>query len=413
MDKTSRLIVSIGVFLGIISCIYFICLFLKLPQLLLFVFAVVALFTTYLYIFKENDTFNQPNQFSRFHYLLFSICIFILAQNCYNLALKHGQWDAWAIWNYHAKFLQDPENWKKLFQSTECDHPDYPLFLPATIAFFSNLVPKNLLLLFPFILSLLFTFLIPYLIYSQLVIKNKLIALLVFYLFCQDLFFITRGVSQYADTPLAFFFLAAIVCMEYADRNRKYTALAAVCIGFCIWTKNEGSILAFIFVLFYANKFFNSRTIFYTIGGFILPLVVLLLFKTACTTSNDMLAAQNINSYKRLFIKEGYVMIYDSFIKNINEHFYYLKVGIFIYLIVCIFQKRMPDKKVFLLLSCTIAYCILYLFSPYGLDWHLETSQNRLMHQLMPAWVYVIALKFCGSKDNMEFKNIKMNISIF
>ena len=403
MDKTSRLILSISVFLGIVSCIYFICLFFKLPQLLLFAFTILAFFTTYLYIYKENNTFNPITQFTLLHYFLFIICIFILAQNCYNLSLKHGQWDAWAIWNYHAKFLQDRVNWKKLFQSTECDHPDYPLFLPATIAFFSNLLPKNLLLLFPFILSLLFTFLIPYLIYSQLVIKNKFIALLIFYLFCQDVFYITRGVSQYADTPLAFFFLAAFVCMEYADKNKKYIALAALSIGICIWTKNEGSILAFIFVLFYANKFFNQRTIFYSIGGFLIPIIALLLFKTACTSSNDMIAAQNIHSFKRLFVKEGSLMIYDSFVKNMNEHFYYLKVGFFIYLILCIFQKRMPDKKIFLLISCTLAYSILYLFSPYGLDWHLETSQNRLMHQLMPAWVYVISLKFCRNKDNVNF----------
>ena len=54
-------------------------------------------------------------------------------------ASKYGSWDAWAMWNMHAKFLYHPELWKQLFTSNlTYSSLDYPLMLPSVVAFFWN-----------------------------------------------------------------------------------------------------------------------------------------------------------------------------------------------------------------------------------------------------------------------------------
>jgi hypothetical protein len=46
----------------------------------------------------------------------------------------HGEWDAWAIWNLHARFLfRGGEEWRDLL-TIGWSQPDYPLLLPASVA---------------------------------------------------------------------------------------------------------------------------------------------------------------------------------------------------------------------------------------------------------------------------------------
>src|SRR5262249_34827485 len=47
--------------------------------------------------------------------------------------IPHGDWDGWAIWNAHARFLfRDGQNWQRDISYTF--HPDYPLLVPSTTA---------------------------------------------------------------------------------------------------------------------------------------------------------------------------------------------------------------------------------------------------------------------------------------
>ena len=53
-----------------------------------------------------------------------------------SLASPHGDWDAWAIWNQHARFLfrgGGSDAWRGFFAIT-WSQPDYPLLLPASVA---------------------------------------------------------------------------------------------------------------------------------------------------------------------------------------------------------------------------------------------------------------------------------------
>ena len=48
----------------------------------------------------------------------------------------HGRWDAWLIWNMHARFLyRGGDHWREAFASgLDWSHWDYPLLLPLSIA---------------------------------------------------------------------------------------------------------------------------------------------------------------------------------------------------------------------------------------------------------------------------------------
>ena len=47
----------------------------------------------------------------------------------------HGKWDAWLIWNMHARFLyRGGDAWREAFASgLDWSHWDYPLLLPLSI----------------------------------------------------------------------------------------------------------------------------------------------------------------------------------------------------------------------------------------------------------------------------------------
>src|SRR5262249_40595038 len=52
------------------------------------------------------------------------------------LSNPYGRWDAWAIWNLHAKFLAAPSAaWRGMFDAAlGWSQPDYPLLLPSAVA---------------------------------------------------------------------------------------------------------------------------------------------------------------------------------------------------------------------------------------------------------------------------------------
>ena len=73
----------------------------------------------------------------------------------------HGRWDAWLIWNMHARFLfRGGEGWREAFASgLDWSHWDYPLLLPLSIARGWTYTGGEGIL-FPAAMGFIFTFLI-------------------------------------------------------------------------------------------------------------------------------------------------------------------------------------------------------------------------------------------------------------
>ncbi|HXS36958.1 MAG TPA: hypothetical protein VN721_09670 [Flavipsychrobacter sp.] len=328
------------------------------------------------------------------YWAIMVIGVFLITNRTYYFAEKHGGYDAYAIWNYHAEMLAHQYSWKKLFLYTHFGHPDYPYCLPAFLGFFFRLFHDHYTVLIPFAFSFLITLCTPLLIYTELFKKNIVIAALILILFATDDYFLKQGVSQYADTLLAFFFLCAIICMQHYKENKKLIVLCAAFLGCCMWTKNEGSILSVIFVLFHARTIFSKHNFKYFLAGIIVPLLIITFFKVAYAPANDLISNQAASPYLKLFQAGRYKMIYDKLVVNLNTLFPVVKIGLMVYIIFCIVERKLPNKEFVMLLVCMGAYFMIYVFTPYDVAWHLNTSQDRLMHHLMPAMMYVLGLQF-------------------
>lgn len=395
METNSRHIINLLLCAGAASCIYYLSLLCGLPLAVPVVatLAAVVLLGCWMFIGMP-----QP-EVPKYSFTVAAValwCIYVLGENAVLLATKHGSWDAWGIWNFHARYLADGAHWKNMFRNTVNDHPDYPLGLPSLLAFAHRLSGFHFGLVIPFVVAFIVTISTPLLVFAQVSVKNRLVALVVLYLFAQDKYYITQGMAQYADTLLALFFLGAIVCLDNASSHRRYIAFSMALLGCCMWTKNEGMILGAMFVLFNAKTLCSREHRWYALAGIALPVLTLLLFKATNPVHNDMVHGLGANTLHQLTNGKNYHLIYDSFVLNLNERFHYLKVMVLIYLALCLLGRRAPDKRLTMLLCCLGAYMGIYLTTTHGLEWHLATSQDRLMHQLMPAVLYVLATKATG-----------------
>ncbi len=395
MELSNRYIIFILTAIGSISCIYFLCLLPALPIFVPVISSAGGLYFLYKWIVpnKSPDIYVQKKM-TWVALFIFTMGLAILTKNALNAAEKHGGWDAWAIWNYHAHFLTSPQHWQQMFKSVENDHPDYPLLLPGINAFFLRLTTEKYHLLIPFVISIITTIAAPVLIFSEFVKKHLVVASLTLFLFAYNSFYVEIGMSQYADSLLGLFFLAAMICMDHALEHKKYIILSAMFLGCCIWTKNEGAILALIFFLFYADRFFASRYIKGTLIGLAIPLICFITFKLFVPVSNDLISGLGAGTWQMITDGSRYQIIYDHFIENLQAHFPYLKKAFYAYLILCVLRRKWPDKQMLVVLTCLAVYMSIYVVTRYTLEWHIITSQNRLMLQLMPAMVYALAIKF-------------------
>lgn len=402
MQSDSKHILFIGLGIGCISILYFLLLIPGLPVFITGPVIIAALVFLYRWLNKE---YQPPVQNNIWCMAILAIALVLIADKADGLAEKHGQWDAWAIWNLHALYLAGPEYWQNMFQNLEHAHPDYPLALPATIAFFSRLV-GGFHLLVPYTLHVLVMLCIPVLIYTELYRKSLLLASLALLMFVTNDMFITQGVSQMADTMLAFFFLAAFICFDYARENRQMIILTSAFLGLGMWTKNEGIMLSLVFVAFHAKVFvFEWKRALY---GLALPLIALLVFKLGYAPANDLVARQSAETFSNITDWGRYEQIYRSWMDTINLHYKTLKYLVVLYLLYCLLRRKLPDSRLLLILTCLAGYFMIYVFSHQDLDWHLFTSAHRLLHQLMPVTVYVFAHKFVNAGNSGGFKVVRL-----
>lgn len=389
MQKGSTQIIFAGVSAGFVSTIYFLLLMTGLPFVAMAaIIGIVALFAGWAIIkYNKDDKSTEP--LSRFKHLILGIGIVYFVTKVYPYSERYGGWDAWSIWNYHARFLAHPENWHKLTWYRIC-HPDYPMLVPGFAGFFARLISVDALEMISFVFSLTISLFIPILIFLEIAPRSVILGSVAYFLLLGNSSFLAEGVSQYADTALAFFFLCGLVAIKYATEHTKYLLLAAGSLGCCLWTKNEGMVLVFLFVLFNFRELVFDGRWRYSLLGVSVPLLTLLWYKTAFAPPNGMIAEQSANTLAQLTDGNRYTMIWYSFVKNINEHFGYIKLFGLAFLMSLLLGRGRADKRFLLVLVCFAAYFMIYVITVEDLKWHLFTSQNRLMHQLMPALLYVI-----------------------
>lgn len=391
MNRALHYIVSAGVAAGAASMLYFLCLVIGLAHLAIAVPLVLS-GAAAIFWWARRSVPPEDAKLKRhvLPLLILAAGMAVLLWTMMPLMQKYGGWDAWAMWNFHAKFLRSPQFWTMMFDNGARAHPDYPLFIPSLIAFASRICrcPVETA---SFVLHLAITIAIPSLIFLRYQAKNLPVATAALFLMVTDKHYVEQGVSMYADTALPFFILCALLCLHGFTDRRMGVLFAALALGCCAWTKNEGLMLTAVFVLLYFRELFAGGNAKFFALGAALPLLTLAIFKGVYAPANDMLGGLSPGALRQLTDVNRYRLIFVSVSEQAGLHFAYMKYLAALLIAACIVSGKWPDRNIAFVLIALAVYVLTYALTYLDLEWHLHTSMERLLHQLMPVAVYSIA----------------------
>jgi hypothetical protein len=327
----------------------------------------------------------------------------------------HGGWDAWMNWGLRARMLfRGGDAWQNAFSSTfPWSHPDYPLLVPSLVVR-AWLYAGREALLGPALVAMSFTFGTVYLLTAALAtLRSTSQGLLAGIVLLSTPFFILHGTSLYADVPLAFFFLATMICLELDARHRTVTVrfgvLAGMAAGFAMWTKNEGILftLAIAAGLVFAGMTeaetrWHRRLRALAIG--LIPMLLLVIgFKAAFAPPNDLLSTLSVDrTLGRLADPERYLMVLREYARHISSFganrfgsavwvllAYVLLVGVSRSRLQGSSFVRAGSTAMVLLLA---GHFMVFVSMAHELPRLLDSSLDRLLLQLWPSALFLFFL---------------------
>jgi len=428
-DLVLKLSLSVGVGFGLLSCVYFLQLsFSKHSREYLFA-EVIALFITlvavlaYRIIRRKGSTASMPRQepetktklskairIAFFVALPSSITAFIF----YALKRPHGDWDAWAVFNMKARFLfRAGDHWRDFYSDPlQWSGPDYPLLLSSSIAACWTIVNRETLIV-PAAIAMLFTFASVGIVVSSIsTLRGKTQGYLAGLVLLCTPYFIIHGANQYADIPVAFFYLSTIVLLTLQDeiweKDKGILILAGLIAGLTAWTKNEGIlfiilVIAVRFVVTFRRQYIKSylRQLLYFGAGLAPVLLIIFYFKITVAAQNGYLAPLEESSLmSRILDVSRYQTIGDYLIKKGLVFgnwavaiipllaFYLLLLG------VRLDEKRKRNvmASISILTLMFLGFLAIYVISSRDVDWLIVTSLDRLISQLWPSIIFIFFL---------------------
>jgi hypothetical protein len=440
-ERWMKLFISAGFGIGIFSIAFFVERWLGIVHILATdLWLITLLFAVHLVARarrkSENLTASKvadvklSNWFHRL--LMASLAISILAALYATvlraLAHPHGDgWDAFAIWNLHARFFSvGGSHWRDGFSALiPWSHSDYPPLVPAAIAHVWSYIGHDDPI-FPAIISLVFTFATLGLLVSAVAtLRGITSAAMAGVALASTPFFIEQGAAQYADIPLSFFFLASISLLHlYQQRCPQIhdgsptglLVLAGAAAGFAAWTKNEGLLVLFAFLLpqiaFFAWRRrppstklrFNSVHELVMLLMAIAPFFLLIAwFKHSIAPAGDLFFGSETMIHK-ILTPGRYWAILRWYAKEffrfggwvVPTTILFLALG-FLSPSSGIRRQSTSFRSSVLTLALTLCgYFAVYVITPNDLYWHLRFSLNRLFLQLWPSTVFLFFLFVSG-----------------
>ncbi len=433
-----RLFTGWGLGIGVTSCSYFICLLTGIARYVAAIDLALCLVLGSIAFVRcrKSDPGHQagppPGKTAAGSRLrsaiaaLFAIELvaFVVSFAVSSLKEPHGRWDAWLIWNMHARFLyRGGDLWREAFASgLDWSHWDYPLLLPLSIARGWTFAGSEGIL-FPAAMGFIFTLLILGLLLSALsLLKSRTQGYLASMILMGTPFFITMGASQFADVPFAFFILATFVSLFMIERSPENHAgpliLAGISAGASAWTKNEGLLFLLIVTVSLAGMAVRAggwrrslRRPGWFLAGALPVLMIVVYFKTRISPTNDIMAGVSLAAVSAKLLDWGrYAEITKAFFVTgiaFTQGVIDVRVGMtlnpgvvsFLLLVVYLGLTgiRIAEKDRGLLFQAAAVlvlmlagYFFVYVMTPLDLNWHLMTSLNRLFLQLWPSAVFLI-----------------------
>ena len=419
-----KLCLAVGLALGVSSCTFFIWLVIHGPSRTGLIVSELTAFTlatgVLVYAGKKlaPRTDSGPAPGSRGFLAALSACAFVALAAALtrfiflSLAAPHGEVDALTIWNLRARFLaRGGEQWLDSFTSLLATHvPDYPLLLPASIARWWTYLGDDPTFV-PALVAMLFTFATVGLAASSLsLLRSTGQGLLAGIVLLGTPFLIRHGASQYADVPLGFFFLATLVAFSLHEKATGHRdgllALAGMAAGLAAWTKNEGLLfvlvvaIARLLVVVPASGWKSCGNEMRAFAKGLLPVLLIVLFyRTQIAPGvSPIIAAQGLSpTWEKLTDLPRYVEAGLAFLNKAGRFGHPGFVVLAAYLL--LLGKRVPETG--RLGSRTAAvtwglmmagYFFVFIVTPSGLRYQIDTSLDRLWIQLWPSVVFTFFL---------------------
>lgn len=326
------------------------------------------------------------------------------------IANPHGTgWDAIKIWNQRARFLfRAGPQWRVAFSApVQWSHPDYPLLLPASVAHFWKYLGTDSAAV-PAAMALAFTFCtVGFLVAALSRLRGKTQAFLGGAALLGTPYFMERGVSQFADVPLSFFFLAtvALFCLQGDGPGHPtgLLGLAGITAGLAAWTKNEGLLFLVAVVVAQCVAAYRSgnwreclRMAPFVAAA--LPIILVIgYFKLYVAGPGDLLSPPAV-LIQKLSTSGRYWKILGAFLKApfLFGHWVLVPAPLLgVGYAWLLGKNNQPEKKPVIMTSGLVlgltaaGYFVAYLITPYDLSWHLRYSLNRLLVQLWPSMVFL------------------------
>ena len=445
---------SLGFGLGLFSVIFMLCRAAGGQRLLAIDLVACALLLAG-YLFKRRHTAvvtlaPLPSEATGSHWLppvlrsAFAVALFAALYSAILriIAYPHGDgWDAFAIWNLHARFLfRNGEHWRDGFTPLiPWSHPDYPLLLPAAIAHFWTGLGHEAQIV-PALIGLVFTFSTVALLYSSLArLRGQISATLGGLALLATPFFIEQGTSQYADVPLSFFILATIVLICLSEntsrvgRSRGLPVLAGISCGFAAWTKNEG--LLFLLAIVTSRLLLSAMTrsrstlavahpplgedaragstsLAFFLAGTAPLLLLITWFKRLVGAPNELFSSIAFHKLLDAWRYGAILKWYGKDFLRFGDWFLIPGTLLLAGLYLASLETDQPATSRSYracLIAVTMTFCgyfVIYLITPYDLYWHLRFSLSRLFLQLWPAVIFLFFLRNSALNPgltNMEF----------
>jgi hypothetical protein len=338
------------------------------------------------------------------------------------LALSpHGDWDGWAIWNTHARFLyRGGEYWTDyLTEDLGWTHPDYPLLMPANVARLWTYAGRESRFEHR-LLDLLVLMATGGLLGGALArLRGRSQGLLAVLILAATPLFLEKGSSQYSDIPLGYFALATAVLLclhDAAGGGRRLAALAGVAAGFAAWTKNEGvmfllAVLAarlIVVVRIHGWRAWRRELLAFGLG--LLPaLACLIYFKGWLAPTNDLVAGQGLwPTVERLSSPIRYELIAGAYARQT------LLIGPGVVVVLGVYSlllgKAPPTnhsagrKSCLLVLASMLAgYAVTFLTTPHDLGFHVSVL-DRLLMQVWPLALFTFFLAVATPEEALARK---------
>jgi hypothetical protein len=327
----------------------------------------------------------------------------------------HGEWDAWAIWNLHARFLYlSGDLWQHAFSSQIAwSHPDYPLLLPGVVALCWTLAGAESTLA-PIGVAFIFTFAAAGVLICALgILRGRTQAWIAGALLLGTVEFVEVGAMQYADVPLSFFILATIALLCLQDRypdDLRFTILAGLTAGFAAWTKNEGQLFVIAVMvarLFAVLRFKAGPALARQFGalaaGLIFPLAVVALFKLKFAPPNDLASARLPDMLHHAGDFSRWFTVIEAFgaeafffgqlaVQGLVVRGFLIPISLILllYWFLVRFRVDTADRPSVSTASLAVALMLagdfaVYILLPNDVGWQLNTSLDRIFLQLWPA----------------------------